>query len=108
MSAQHWQHFRSSSSPRFDASLPIHAAEYERQRRKQECSWKSIFCCLKILGGKPTSRTSNTADVRRRQTQIALLRSTNTDDSFGYNFDEHQPPPKAQLSASSESSDHID
>ena len=104
MSAQHWQSFVSSSSPRFDAaSLPIDAAEYRRQRRKQECSWKSLFCCLKILVGKPP-RTNNTADVRRRQAQVALLRSNNTDDSFGYNFDEHPPPP--QLSSSSERSEH--
>eukprot|EP00986_Skeletonema_menzelii_P003806 scaffold1238_cov204-Skeletonema_menzelii.AAC.6 len=104
MSAQHWQSFVSSSSPRFEAaSLPIHAAEYRRQRRKQECSWKSLFCCLKILVGKPP-RTNNTVDVKRRQTKAALLRSTNTDDSFGYNFDEHPPSPK--LSSSSERSEY--
>lgn len=111
VSAQHWQNFV-SSSPRFDsANLPVHAVEYERKRRKQE-SWKSIFCCLKMLVGK-SPRTNNTADVRRRQSRpsnVALLRSTNTDDSFGYNFDEqHQNQPPPQLSVSSEeSSDHID
>lgn len=111
VSAQHWQNFVSSSSPRFDsANLPVHAVEYERQRRKQE-SWKSIFCCLKMLVGKSPRTNNNTADVRRRQARqsnVALLRSNNTDDSFGYNFDENQNQPPPQLSVSSQSSDHID
>jgi len=106
MLAQHWQNFRASSSPRFEAvSLPIHAAEFERQRRKQE-HLKSVFCCLKILAGK-SPRLNNTAAsaVRRRQSQMPILRANNTDDSFGYNFDAQ--PPSQQLSASSESSDFI-
>ena len=106
MSVQHWQSFRASSSPRFDASLPIHSVEYERQRRKRECSLKSLFCCLKILVGKKSSRSNNIAEAKRRQTQIALLRTNNTDDSFGYNFDDHQPPSQ-KLSGSSENNDHI-
>ncbi len=112
VSTQHWQSFVSSSSPRFESGhLPVHSVEYERQRRKQE-SWKSIFCCLKVLVGK-SPRNNNTVDARRRQSQsrqsqVALLRSNNTDDSFGYNFDEqHQNQPPQQLSGSSESSDHM-
>lgn len=87
----------------------MHAVEYERQRRKQE-SWKSIFCCLKLLVGKSPGRTNNTADVRRRQSNVALLRSTNTDDSFGYNFDDqpHQNQLPPQAVSSEESGDHID
>ncbi len=110
VSAQHWQNFVSSSSPRFDSTnLPVHAVEYERQRRKQE-SWKSIFCCLKLLVGKSPGRTNNAAGVRRRQSNVALLRSTNTDDSFGYNFDDqpHQNQLPPQPISSEESGDHID
>jgi hypothetical protein len=57
---------------------------------------------MKFLVGK--SPYSNSAAAARRRSQMTIIRANNTDDSFGYNFDEQ--PPSQRVSAILESSGH--
>jgi len=92
---EHWEKFqKQQQSFRFaESTMPIDAAELERQRRRQGglCSVKSLFCCLSVLVGRPAIGSKSSKN--QRQSHVGVVRSfENDDDSFGFNFDEQISP----------------
>ena len=76
--------------------MPIDAIELERQRRRQDgmCTFKSLICCLSVLVGMPSNKSSASKNSKRQSQQhVGVVRSfENDDDSFGYNFDDQMSP----------------
>jgi len=97
MSVEHWQRFQKSQTCRFsDPSLPVDSVEYERRRRRQDgmCSVKGLFCCLSVLFGKNSAKSTTSKQKTRQskhQLHLGYFRDFD-DDSFGYNFDNNLSP----------------
>jgi hypothetical protein len=91
MSGEHWERFQKQERARLaESAMPIDAIELERLRRRKGgmCSVKSLFCCLSVLVGKPS--TVRAKGSTKRQPSFQRRSFENDDASLGYNFDDEQ------------------